>query len=126
MTVKYAKTQSGGRVLVPAVARAGNKLVVSSSRLLCHDLIDVLQEPQGEAVEERDLVFKLHSAPLSDLLENNRKEYFGHLVRDGRSARQALDNLKTIENLLATFSSLEGSSTAADGMFQLDVRGSLK
>lgn len=124
--IKYAQGLSGGRTLSPAVARSGDRLIVSSSKRLCEDLIDKLNGPARPPVAGKDLVFQLRSDPLGSLLESNRKHYFGQLVRDGRSAKQALDDLQHIENLLGIFRSLEVSSSAADGMFQMQLQGQLR
>jgi len=124
--VSFAAGKSGGRSLVPAVARVGDKLVVSSSRELCHDLIAVLQQPGRSLVQGKDLVFNLHSTPLQRLLDTNRKQLYAQMVRDGRSPKQATDDLKNIENLLALFSSLHGSTSAASGIFEMEVSGRLR
>jgi len=126
VTVKYATAKSGGRTLVPAIARVDDRLIVSSSRLLSRDLIAVLQKPNRGLIKGKDLIFDLHSAPLQSLLKTNRENYRAQLLRDGRSARQADDDLKNIENMIELFTSLEGSTTAANGIFEINVRGRLR
>ena len=123
--IRFAETESGGRPLAPAIARLDDRLVVSSSRLLCRDLLTALQKPDT-TVRGKDLVFQLRSAPLGSLLEQNRDEYRAQMVKDGRSQRQAEDELNTIDNILGLFESIEGSTTAGDGMFQMNVTGQLK
>lgn len=126
VTVRFASGKSGGRKLVPAIARVGDQLVVSSSRKLCHDLIAVLQKPERGLLKGKDLVFNLHTTPLKSLLTTNRKQYHEQLIRDGRSPKQAADDLKNIENLLAIFSSLQGSTSASSGIFEMEVNGRLR
>ena len=99
--------------------------MVSSSRQLCRDLITLVKKDRG-VVKGKDLVFHLRSAPLSSLLETNRQQYHAQLIREGRSEKQALDDLKNIDNMLAMFSSLEGSTTSSNGIFEMNVRGKLK
>ncbi len=123
--IKYAKTKSGKRTLAPAVARVGDQLIVSSSCQLCRDLVTVLAKP-GPTVKGRDLMFQLRSAPLGSLIETNREEYYAQLIKDGRSSKQALDDLQNIDNILALFSSIEGSTTATNGIFEMHVTGQLK
>ena len=124
--VQFAKGKSGGRSLVPAVARVGDQLIVSSSKKLTHDLIKVLQKSDRGLVKGKDLIFNLHSAPLQNLLTTNRKQYHTQLVKDGRSPKQAVDDLKNIENLIKMFSSVQGSTSASSGIFEMEVRGRLK
>lgn len=123
--IKFATTKTGGKTLIPAIATVGDKLVVSSSRQLCRDLITLVKKDRG-VVKGKDLVFHLRSAPLSSLLETNRQQYHAQLIREGRSEKQALDDLKNIDNMLAMFSSLEGSTTSSNGIFEMNVRGKLK
>ena len=112
--------------VVPAMAEVAGKHIISSSRVLCRDLIDVLRKGERALIENRDLVFDLQVGELSKFLAINRSGYESALMKEGRTAIEAKRDIDHIVKLLGGIKSIRGSTTAGDGAFSLTIQGDLQ
>ncbi len=103
----------------PALAVAGDRLILSSSDALTRDLIDALKEQQEKGVapqEGKHSLFELKSAPLAAVLESNRETLIRqNMVEDGKSREEAEKEVAGIFLLLKHLTQLKfEAETKAD------------
>ena len=103
----------------PALAVAGDRLIMSSSDALARDLIDALKEQQEKGVVPQDgkhSLLELKSAPLAAVLDSNREALIRqNMVEDGKSREEAEQEVAGIFLLLKHLTQLKfEAETQAD------------
>ena len=112
--------------LVPSVARVGERFVVCSSLALCRRLVEAMAESELGLMEKKDLAFHLHFRGLADYVAGNRAVLESELVKGGRKPRDARQDLVELSRVLNCLESLSGSSTTANGTFEVEILGVLR
>lgn len=116
----------GTQPLVPAIARVGDRCVLTSSRQLAERLIDALGAKQVKPVLGKDMAFDLQFTELSKFFAANRAQYEAEFIRRGRSPIQAKADYENLSKLMAGLKSFSGSSGAIGGTFEFTARGELR
>ncbi|MDZ4783349.1 MAG: hypothetical protein SGJ19_24135 [Planctomycetia bacterium] len=112
---------------LPATARVGDQYILSSSRGLCRQLVDALQQPAtsiGAHEAPRTIDTSLQVGPITDLLEENREFFQGRMIQEGRTAEEAKAEFDVLITLLRRLVSLRLSTVAEAKTFQLQFAGS--
>lgn len=109
----------------PAVTRAGDRVILSSSLSLARQLVEQLQSATrspGEASRNSDLVFAADA--IADLLAANRSFFEGRIVQSGKSAARAKNEFDAGLSLIRRLKTYRVYSTVLPDAFvlQMEVR----
>ena len=128
-TVRYLKKPKGERLpivynFIPCAAAVGDKFIISTSADTCRALIDVLQKPAaGPRLPNRNFNFEIRPGKLVDLAEANRDALLAESVQEGKTIRQARQELDLIQEVIRTIKLLRLSTQVKPDQFHLKLEG---
>lgn len=120
---EYLEKPAGDRLgmvfnFMPAAARVGDEFIICTSRELCRQLVDSLQNPSEELQTNRNLGFEIHGGPLADILFANRESFHAQGIRGGKSREEAENQLDLILRIVRSFDLARLSTTVEENAFR--------
>jgi len=127
----YLKKPKGDRLplvfnFTPASARVDDQFIISSSVGLCRQLIDQLRDPQNRQPTNKNLQVELRVDALVDILAANQETFQAQRIQEGRSPKQAKQDVDTVLTLLRYVKSLALSTAISGDTFQAQLKGTWK
>ena len=126
---RYLQKPTGDRLplvfnFMPAAARVGDYYLLSTSRQLCRDLVDYVQEhPELPTSEGNEMHLEVHADTIHKLVETNGGSLIALGVRDGNSTEEAKGNLETLLQVIDRVQSLSLSMRQLDGGLEFAFSG---